>query len=32
MANVPVNKTEESGAVRSNVEWQAWGEKDPCSA
>src|SRR5258708_39583427 len=29
MASVPVNKMEKSGVARSNVEWQAWGEKDP---
>jgi len=29
MASVPVNKMEKSGVARSNVEWQAWGERDP---
>jgi len=28
MASVPVNKMEKSGVARSNVEWQAWGERD----
>src|SRR5258706_15030946 len=33
MASMPANKIEKSGAANSaansNVEWQAWGEKDP---
>jgi hypothetical protein len=26
---MPVGKIEKSSAAKSNVEWQAWGEKDP---
>jgi len=29
MVSVPVDKIEKGGAAKSNVEWQAWGEKDP---
>jgi ubiquinone/menaquinone biosynthesis C-methylase UbiE len=29
MASLPVNKIEKSQPAKSNIEWQAWGDKDP---